>query len=418
MLDNFRKTYDKFSRPFWVLALATFIDRIGGTLIFPFFALYITDKFNVGMTEAGWLLAVWSISGMLGTLIGGAIADKFGRRNMIIFGLVASAFSSVAMGLVNDLYLFYGLSVFVGLLSNIAGPARQAQIVDLVGEERRGEAFGIMRVAGNLAWIIGPTIGGLMATRSYLALFILDAITSLIVAVIYYKNIPETKPVSVEKEEQESDSFLDTVRGYLVVFKDKMFNSFLMIMVLMNIVYLQLYGALSVYLRDSHGLTPQSYGMLMSINASTVVLMQIWISSKTSKRTPFLMMALGSLVYAIGFPIFGIASTMAWFLVATLIIALGEMIIMPVSGAIAAKFAPEDMRGRYMAMFGWGWQFPSIVAPIIAGLIMDNLDPTILWTMSGGLAAFATLGFYLLHLKTKKRFEEVEATPLPQTQEA
>ncbi|MBT3670429.1 MAG: MFS transporter [Chloroflexi bacterium] len=418
MLDNFRKTYDKFSRPFWVLALATFIDRIGGTLIFPFFALYITDKFNVGMTEAGWLLAVWSISGMLGTLIGGAIADKFGRRNMIIFGLVASAFSSVAMGLVNDLYLFYGLSVFVGLLSNIAGPARQAQIVDLVGEERRGEAFGIMRVAGNLAWIIGPTIGGLMATRSYLALFILDAITSLIVAVIYYKNIPETKPVSVEKEEQESDSFLDTVRGYLVVFKDKMFNSFLMIMVLMNIVYLQLYGALSVYLRDSHGLTPQSYGMLMSINASTVVLMQIWISSKTSKRPPFLMMALGSLVYAIGFPIFGIASTMAWFLVATLIIALGEMIIMPVSGAIAAKFAPEDMRGRYMAMFGWGWQFPSIVAPIIAGLIMDNLDPTILWTMSGGLAAFATLGFYLLHLKTKKRFEEVEATPLPQTQEA
>ena len=130
MFANFRKTYDKFPLPFWVLTLATFIDRIGGTLIFPFFSLYITDKFNVGMTEAGWLLAIWSISGMLGTLVGGAIADKFGRRNMILFGLVASAFSSVAMGLVNDLYLFYLISIFVGLLSNIAGPARQAQIVD------------------------------------------------------------------------------------------------------------------------------------------------------------------------------------------------------------------------------------------------------------------------------------------------
>ncbi len=91
---------------------------------------------------------------------------------------------------------------------------------------------------------------------------------------------------------------------------------------------------------------------------------------------------------------------------------------MPVAGSIAAKFAPEDMRGRYMAMFGWSWQIPSIIAPIIAGLIMDNLNPTLLWTMSGVIAGFSTIGFYMLHLKTQKRFEEVDFSKIDQSQKA
>lgn len=413
MLDNFRKTYQKFPVPFWILVLATFIDRIGHTLIFPFFSLYITEKFGVGMTEAGGLLAIFSFAGMFGSLVGGAIADKFGRRSMIIFGLIFSALSSVAMGLVSSLGIFYGLAVIVGLLSNVAGPARQAQIADLVEEEQRQEAFGIMRVVGNLAWMIGPTIGGLMASRSYLALFILDAVTSLIVAYIYFRKIPETNPV-VKENSSETISFINTLKDYGLVLKDKLFNFFILTSILMNFVYLQLYGVLPVYLRDTHGLEPKYYGMLMSVNAALVVIFQIWVSSKVSKKPPMIMMALGTMIYAVSFPIFGLANTLAMFTVAILLIALGEMIVMPVASALAAKFSPEDMRGRYMALFGLGWQIPSIGGPIIAGLIFDNYAPSLLWLISGGIAAISTFGFYYLHVKTQKRFGPKEAVTTPE----
>ena len=53
MLDRLRNIYNDFPKKFWVVVGATFVDRIGGTLLFPFFSLYITQKFNVGMTQAG-----------------------------------------------------------------------------------------------------------------------------------------------------------------------------------------------------------------------------------------------------------------------------------------------------------------------------------------------------------------------------
>ena len=194
------------------------------------------------MTQAGVLLAIFSVSGFLGSMIGGALTDKFGRRGMVLFGLVFSALSSLSMGIVDELSVFYLLAVVVGLLSNIAGPARQAMVADILPEEKQAEGYGILRVAGNLAWIMGPTIGGFLAATSYLLLFILDAITSLITAVIVYKLVPETKPKVPEEQRQET--ILETLVGYRVVIGDKIYMAYLMTSMLMLIVYQQMYNTL------------------------------------------------------------------------------------------------------------------------------------------------------------------------------
>ena len=97
MLKKIRSTVDEYPRNFWVLIGALFIDRVGGALIFPFLSLYITSKFNVGMTEVGAIFAVHSISSFVGNMVGGALTDKFGRRLMLIVGLIFSA--GVSLGL-------------------------------------------------------------------------------------------------------------------------------------------------------------------------------------------------------------------------------------------------------------------------------------------------------------------------------
>src|SRR5689334_18609447 len=83
--------YHRFPARFWIVVGVHFIDKIGGTLVFPFFALYITRKFNVGMTSAGVLLGILAFSGIVGSFIGGGLADRLGRRKLILFGLVFSA---------------------------------------------------------------------------------------------------------------------------------------------------------------------------------------------------------------------------------------------------------------------------------------------------------------------------------------
>jgi MFS family permease len=84
---------------------------------------------------------------------------------------------------------------------------------------------------------------------------------------------------------------------------------------------------------------------------------------------------------------------------AILIITLGEMIVVPTGQALVASFAPEDMRGRYMATYGLAWTIPQSLGPIGAGLIMDNYDPNWVWYIGGVLVALSIFGFLLLHRK-------------------
>lgn len=408
MLDRLRRAYDQFPRTFWVVAGTHFIDVIGNTLLMPFFALYVTQKFNVGMTQAGIILATNSVAGMIGSTIGGALADRFGRRGIILFGLVVSALSGLTLGFVNKFYMFYGLSVFVGLMGSAAHPAHQAMIADLLPAEKRAEGFGMMRVISNFAWIIGPTIGGFLAAYNFLYLFLSDALISTVTALLVFRLLPETKPQPKEKTEHES--LWETLSGYRHALADFPFLAFILASILMILCYQQMYSSLSVYLRDVHHVDPQIYGLIMSSSAITVVLFQFSVTRIIKKYPPFLMMAVATFFYMIGFTMYGFVATVPLFIVAMVVITIGEMIGMPTSNVLAASFAPEEMRARYMAVFGLTWTVPSMIGPWAAGLVMDNYDPNYVWYIGGVLCVVAIMAFYFLHVRlgAREQFQQAE----------
>ncbi len=397
--------YREFPVTFWTLMSAMFIDRLGGALLFPFFALYVTQKFNVGMIEVGVLFAIFSVASFVGNMLAGALTDKFGRRWMLMFGLIVSALSSLLMAFVDNLNLFYVLAGFVGLLAEAGGPAQQAMVADLLPQEKHTEGYGLMRVIANLAVTIGPAVGGLLAAKSYLLLFIIDAVSSLVTAVVVYFALPETKPEVAKQDEQ---NLAQTFVGYKWVFRDGVYISFLLVSILSIIVYIQMYSTLSVYLNVVHGIEARGYGYILSMNAAMVVLFQFWITRRISSRPPLLMLALGTAIFGVGFLMYGFVSTFGLFLVAMAIITVGEMIITPVGQALVARLAPADMRGRYMAMFGFSWSIPSAVGPLLAGVIMDNFDPRWVWYASGITAAVAVIGYLILHAAVHNRLRPAD----------
>jgi MFS family permease len=389
--------YHEFPRRFWVVVGVHFIDKIGGTIVFPFFALYITSKFHVGMTEAGILLGLLSLAGIVGSVIGGGLTDRFGRRKLILFGLVASAVSALLLGSVDDFAWLFPVAALVGLFSEVGGPAHAAMIADILPKEQRQEGFGILRVVGNMAWLVGPTVGGFIARTSFFALFVIDAAISCAVAMLFYVFMAETKPAPHERDVQEG--VVQTFRNYRLVLADRAFGAFMFAAVLMGMVYIQMYNSLSVYLRDNHGIQPQGYGMLLTFSALTVIAFQLWTMRVIKKQPQFLMMALGTVFYLIGFGMFGVVSAYWLFIVAVVIITIGEMIVMPTSQTLAAGFARMDMRGRYMAVFGLMVSVPNALGPLAAGIVLDNYPANLLWLLSSILCAVSAIGFYSLHAR-------------------
>lgn len=384
---------------FWVIVGAGFIDRVGGALIFPFFALYITRHFNVGMTEVGLMFALFSVADMFGNMIGGALTDFLGRKGMIIMGLVISGLTSLGMGLVDRLEFFYVMGLISGLFATASGPAHQAMMTDLLPEEKRAEGFGVRRVSSNLAVAIGPAVGGFVASYSYLVLFAADTVTSLITAAIVFLVVKESRPEG--EEEAEKPSFLETLAGYRVVLKDRRFVAFVAISTVSTLVYSQMYSTLSVFLRDVHGVPEAGYGWLMTLNAGMVVVFQFWITRKISDRPPMVVMAVGSVLYVLGFGMYGFSSVYLLFMAAMAVITLGEMVIIPVAEAYVGDAAPENMRGRYSGVMGFSWMVPWMIGPLLAGLIMDHGDPSWIWYGCALLGTAAALGFLVLDLEVR-----------------
>jgi MFS family permease len=275
---------------------------------------------------------------------------------------------------------------------------------DLLPEKQRSEGYSILRVADNLAWVIGPAVGGLVALRSFFMLFFIDSGLSCVIAVLFYKLITETRPAV--PAEKSHETVWQTVAGYRLVVRDLAFMAFLLASLLMLMVYTQMYNTLPVYLRDTHGFSAAEYGFMLTSTAVLVVLFQFWVSRLSKKHPPFVMMALGVALYAIGFGMLGFISAYGLFILAAVIITFGEMIVVPTSQVLAANFAPPDMRGRYMAVYGLSAAIPTTIGPGLAGLILDNYNQNLLWYIGGVFCIVSALSFITLHrwLGSQERF--------------
>ena len=395
LLENVKKVFNEYPRAFWTYNVIVFIDRLGGFMLYPFFALYLTQKYDIGMATVGILFAVFSASGFVGSALGGALTDRMGRRGVIITSLILSSLSALGMGFAPTLAIFVAVSVIVGTLGSIGGPAHEAVVADLLPPDKRAEGYGIIRVVFNVAVIIAPPIAGLLIAHSYLTLFIVDAIISLIAAAIVFFALPETKPQA--HPDAVPETMKQTFAGYGRVFRDTPFVLFIGVTVMMTLVYMNMNTTLGVFLRDFKGIPEIGYGTLLSINATIVVAFQFWLTRRLEKFKPLLMMAAGTFLYAIGFAMYGFVSGMALFITAMVIITIGEMVVAPFQQSLVASFAPEDMRGRYMAVSGLTWGIAFMIGPYFAGLVLDSANPNVLWLVSGFIGLLATIGFTVLN---------------------
>lgn len=413
MLSKLKQTYHEFPKAFWVVMLGLFIDNIGGSLLFPFLTLYVTQKFNVSLIDIGWIHVVSTMVNVVGTSVGGAMADKYGRKTIGLVGLFGSALITIPLGLTNNWEVFIIFNLLTAFMGHFAGPAFQALLADLLPSEKRAQGYGAMRIIANLSVAIGPLLGGLLASRSFLLLFIIDCILSVTTGIILLFKMPETRPDEAASASSKQ-SLKDTFSGYGAVLKDRVFITLVFLIVLTMMVYMNYNTTLSVYLNRLHGISAKQFGYLLTINASMVVLFQFSVSKVTAKFKQPLMMFIGTMLYAVGFSMIGFGNAYFWFVLAFVIITIGEMISAPLYQAMVAEFAPVDMRGRYMAFLNISYSFAGAIGPLAAGYVMESSHPNWVWLGGGIICAVAALGFLGAKMSTK----QPQAKPLEKEPEA
>jgi DHA1 family multidrug resistance protein-like MFS transporter len=156
----------QWRRNLFAIAVAQFIALGGGNLIFPFMPFYVED---LGVSDPDQI-AIWS--GLLGTATGtmlfifspiwGSLADRFGRKQMLLRAYVGAMVTITLQGLVQNVWqlvLLRGLQgIFVGTI-----PAATALVASGTPKDRVAYALGVVQMALFTSQFIGPLVGGVMA---------------------------------------------------------------------------------------------------------------------------------------------------------------------------------------------------------------------------------------------------------------
>jgi MFS family permease len=230
---------------------------------------------------------------------------------------------------------------------------------------------------------------------------VLDAITSYFVALIVYSKLPETRP---DKQQGiPAENFAQTLAGYKVVLQDRTFMIFILFSILITTAYLQVFTTLSLFLVNFLQMPESFYGALLVLNAVMVVVFQIPITRWAAKRSLLGMMIGGTALFLAGFGSYGLAPSVPLFVIATALITIGEMLVVPTSQALTALLAPEDLRGRYAAIGYFNWIIAQSLGPVAGAAIMDRFDPRWVWYGSSILCAISMGGFYGLHRRSGGR---------------
>jgi len=264
-------------------------------------------------------------------------------------------------------------------------------VADIVPANRRLDAYGLMRIGANLGWALGPMIGGLLALFSFSLLFLLGGIATGVVASFLMVMLNESCVVGKSQERFR-------IREMMNITHDRQFAAFCIISLFLFIMFGQMSSTFAVYSENQVHISTAEVGYLYAINGLLVVLFQFSIARFISHYRMCTVIAAGSLLYAVGYGLVGLASDFLFLALCTFIVTMGEMTVSPSSMNLVANMSPENERGRYIGFYGLFSSYGYAAGPFVGGVMMDLLigSPVLLWVSIGMFGIVAMAGYLLL----------------------
>jgi MFS family permease len=386
-------------RPFWLLFFGTLINRLGGFVV-PFLTLYLTAQRGISVAQAGLIVSLFGAGSFIAQLTGGILADRFGRKPVLLTSFLVTPIFVILLGLVSAIWMISTCTLLLGLFTDLYRPAVNAAVADLVPAADRPRAYGYIYWAINLGFAIAPVVAGLLAGYGYLMLFLGDGLTTLIFGMLVLFGFRESRPKEAEHHAIRS-SFTDRLdqlkRAPILLW-------FSFITLFFGMIYMQGNVTLPVDM-TSHGLGPEFYGFAISINGILIVLFTIPITTLAVKWPRFETIATAVVFSALGFGFTTFADRFHLFAISVAIWTLGEILATSVAPSIIADLSPLELRGLYQGVFGSAWGLSFFIGPILGGWVYDTWGADMLWAGCFLLGLVISAAYYTLGMLAKQSRE-------------
>jgi predicted MFS family arabinose efflux permease len=391
LLGYVRSLNPQLPRSVWILQAGGLANAFGNGVVLPFVIIYLHNVRGVSLTVAGLAAAANAGAGIVSGAAGGAFADRFGPRRILILSLLGQASVIACFPLIRESWHALALQLAMGCFSGAFWPSQSSLLTSLTPNDRRHAAFAQQRVTMNLGVGLGGLAGGVIATTSdvstFTALFLIDALTFLAFALVLTR-VP--RPARVHHEGPPGT--------YRAVLRNRAFVSFLglnMLFIAVGIV--PLVEFMPVYAKNGAGVSETAIGLIFFANTVFIVLFQLPIAKALEGRRRMPAFALMGVIWAASWLVvlaavetLGPVAAAVVVGGAVVVFAVGECLHGTVQGPLVADLAEPSMIGRYMALSSLSWQVGFFVGPAIGGAVLDA-EPVALWLLCAIACALGSI---------------------------
>ena len=379
-----------------MIAAGALVSMAGSSMVWPFQFIYISQTLGLRLAPVATLITIASATGLAVSFCAGSIADRFGRKPVMIGAQAAQALAWILMSQAHSYLGFLLPMTILAAAQPVYSVGSDVMMADLVAPAQRASGYSIMRTFSNVGIALGPAVGGVIVSISYPLAFHGAAVVMLCYGGFLLLMVRETLPRRGTGVRAGATPGPGAGSGYGRVLRDRGFMAFFLIATLGMIAPLMLWTLLAVYTKQNFQFPEHLYSWLPVTNALMCVFVQVHVTRFTHKRAPLPMLTLGMLVYALGVGSVALMSSFWGFWLSMVVFSMGELIVVPTGTAYVANRAPVDLRGRYMTIYWMTWGLARAVAPVAGGFLNDRISPHAIWY--GGLLVglASTAGLFIL----------------------
>jgi MFS family permease len=405
VIPKIKMLYNQYPRQYWLMIAGVVISTAGGSMIWPFLLIYASGKLDLPLSTVAALISINAGTGLLASFLAGSLADRVGRKGVMVFSLAMSGIAYYLLMRAETYPQFVWLMILIGLSNPLYQVGADAMLADMIPSEQRTDAYAITRIANNAAFALGPAVGGFLASTSYTLAFYGATIGFISYGMLLFFLAHETLDKTVSRENAAASSAQVRVSpeaglsqdGYLHVFKDKAYVSFVLLMGMGLIAPTMLWILMPVYAKTNFNVPESMYGWIPTTNAAMCVFLQYAVTQITRKYRTLPVMAAGMLIYALSVGSVALMAGFGGFLFSMVMLTFGELTVVPTASKYVADIAPAHLRGRYMSLYWFGWGLARTLSPLIGGYLNDAFFPKAIWIGGLLIGLTSSLGLFLLH---------------------
>ncbi|MGF9797535.1 MDR family MFS transporter [Brevibacillus agri] len=403
-MSKWRTAFAAYHPIVHLLMAGTVFVSLTQSMSMPFLAIYLSETTTLTPAYIGLIIGAGPLAGTVGGFLGGILSDLFGRQKLMLLSmlLMAAAFAGFVF-LAHPLFLLL-ISLLLGLAASFYGTVSKAMMGDLTAEEKRSRVFSNRYLAINLGVAVGPMLGAFLGISGSGIAFMLTACSTVLFAAVLGIACQKYQ-VSAHAAAGQSAEKASLPQIWNVLKRDVALLAFVVGGILLVTVHGQMSVTLSQYLRENMAEGVALFGVMMSANGITVLLLQVPLTRLVERYSLFSRIAGGAALMAVGELGFAFSATWSWFVAAMIVFTLGEILIVPAEYAQIDQISPANMRGTYygaqsVSMLG------SFLGPWAGGMVLHAYGGPPMFVLMAALAMISVIFYGLgrrLHEKRSRQ---------------